>query len=141
TPATLGTALRVPDGVVIESPVVRPGGDYVVFHSVRGALGKLDVATGAFSSITVPGVARWPAFSPDGNRLVFELYGDGESLAEIAVLDAVSGETKVLTDNDAEDRHPLFASDGRTVLYETIEPDPVFPKSRKLVWVAAVPAP
>jgi hypothetical protein len=141
TPATLGPALRVPDAVVIENPTVSPSGSVLVFHTLRGSIATLDLASGTFGSIAVPGLARWPSFSADGKRLAFELFADGASSAEIAIVDVAGGAARALTDNDAIDRRPFFTADGRTILYETTEPDPVFPKSRNVLWVASVPVP
>jgi Tol biopolymer transport system component len=48
-----------------------------------------------------------PSLSPDGTRIVFESKRDGDP--EIYVMDADGGNVIQLTDNDAEDREPIWS--------------------------------
>jgi TolB protein len=63
-------------------------------------------------------------YSPDGRYIVFTTGADPRSALtwEIALLDTVSGEYRLLTDNTVRDASPLFSPDGSTILYVTHSP-------------------
>ncbi len=138
--AVLAEPIEVPPLVGVETLAVQPGGKLVVFGSGRSKLTSLDMTTGTFGEIAIEGFARWPAFSPDGKLIVFEQRNDYVD-NEIALVPTAGGKTLKLTLNEANDRLPTFSSDGRFVLYETIEEDPNFPKTHNLSWVASIPVP
>lgn len=122
------------------TPKADAAGKHIVVETAKGMLAVVDLGTGEARTITVPGAATWPSFSPDGAWIAFELHAGGQP-AEIAAAPAAGGAVQVLTKNAFRDRFPLFSSDGKRIVYETIDEDPTFPKHRLVVWVASVPAP
>jgi hypothetical protein len=141
SPASLAAPVAAPVDVALGMPALDATSGIVVFASSGGTLATFDPKSGAFGSIAVDGTAAWPTVSPDGKLVAFELRDASSYQPEIAIVDIHGGPTKKLTDNDAEDGHPLFTADGRFVVYETVEDDPAFGKERTLVWVASVPVP
>lgn len=131
---------KAPPGERWATPRADAAGKRVVVETRKGMLAVLDLGTGEARTITVPGAATWPSFSPDGAWIAFELHAGGQP-GEIAATPAAGGVVQVLTKNTFRDRFPLFSSDGKRIVYETIDEDPTFPKHRLIVWVASVPAP
>lgn len=60
---------------------------------------------------------RQPAYSPDGQQIVFSSNRSGN--LDIWILDRPTGRVRQLTDDAAEDWDPAFSSDGRSVLWSS----------------------
>jgi TolB protein len=58
----------------------------------------------------------YPAWSPDGSKIVFESTRDGSD-ADIFVMNADATNVAQLTENDAYDGTPVFTPDGKFVVY------------------------
>lgn len=58
----------------------------------------------------------YPAWSPDGARIVFESTRDGPD-ADIFIMDADGAQVVQLTDNDVGESTPSFTPDGRFIVY------------------------
>jgi Tol biopolymer transport system component len=58
-----------------------------------------------------------PALSPDGRRLAFVSYRDGN--AEIYLLDLLTGQLRNLTNHPAPDTSPVWSPDGTQVAFES----------------------
>jgi hypothetical protein len=135
TPAAFGKGRAVPEGESWAMPAA--SGDLLAFERTEGAtaIAIYKRSDGSVVSRSVPGVARSPSFSPDGQSLVFELD------QEIAVAAVAAGQPKMLTKNTFRDRYPHFSADGKHIFYETIDDDPNYPDRRRLAWIAAVAVP
>jgi dipeptidyl aminopeptidase/acylaminoacyl peptidase len=59
-----------------------------------------------------------PALSPDGQRVAFQ-RNEGDGRYRIWVMDADGGGAKRLTTGDADDRHPAWSPDGRTLAVDS----------------------
>ena len=59
----------------------------------------------------------YPSWSPDGQRIAFHSYRDGNS--EVYVMDADGGNPQRLTDHDAGDEFPSWSPDGRRIAFES----------------------
>jgi TolB protein len=64
-----------------------------------------------------------PAFSPDGRRVAFRSYLNGDDPdGEIMIVDAAGGNLRRLTDNTVEEGYPAFSADGRSLFFHrTVE--------------------
>lgn len=58
----------------------------------------------------------YPAWSPDGTKIVFESTRDGPD-PDIFLMDADGTNVVQLTDNDVSDANPVFTPDGRYIVY------------------------
>jgi|SRR5688572_11860139 len=58
----------------------------------------------------------YPAWSPDGSRIVFESTRDGPD-ADIFIMNADGAQVVQLTDNDVGESTPSFTLDGRFIVY------------------------
>lgn len=70
--------------------------------------------------------ALWPAWSPDGSKIVYLAgAGDGSDMslpAELTVMDITTGETMALAAGRAgEFQYPRFSANGETILFTTFE--------------------
>ncbi len=140
SPAAIGKGVPVPAGQVLAMPVARAKGDLVAIERRdKNAIALFSPERGTLVEREVDGPARFPSFSPDGERLVFELTTNGQS--EIAVMPIAGGAPTLLTNNPYRDRYPLFSADGASVFYETLDDDPVYPERRSLSYIAVVAAP
>ena len=95
-----------------------PDGRRTVFES----LGKLYIKStggGAARRLTRggEGVEAWPAWSRDGQRIVFVRWTDA-GLGEIVTVSASGGAQKVITDQAGHYAVPQFSPDGSTVVFE-----------------------
>jgi WD40 repeat protein len=87
-------------------------------YSVEDALRIVDLRTGRSRVVRTPRpghLVRTPAVSPDGSRIVFQVYKDG-----VWLLDLRAGKsTRVLDDRSAEEF--AWSPDGRRIVYHTKE--------------------
>ena len=111
-----------------------------VSHANGDAIATIEVASKALHAYPVGGRPSALSISPDGRRIAFELRLGGD-LPEIAVLDRATGKVSRLTDNADSDRLPRFSADGKNVLFEARNTDPVFDGNRPVVRIASLPAP
>lgn len=98
-------------------PALSPDGSTLAYLSVFDDgidIMLNELATGYERRLMREGWDVLPRWTPDG-RLVFSSDSDGDR--EIHVMDAASGETSQLTDNDAHDHHASFSPDGTRVLF------------------------
>ena len=72
----------------------------------KGSLRPVEVRLGA---------GRWPAWSPDGQRIAFSDDRDGDS--EIFVMNADGSHAMQLTHNDVDDGDPTWAPDGQRLAF------------------------
>ena len=59
----------------------------------------------------------WPAWSPDGRRIVFTSTRDGDP--EVYVMNADGSEPRRLTTTPGRDAHPSWSPDGRTIAFQS----------------------
>ena len=63
----------------------------------------------------------WPAWSPDGRRIVFSSTRDGDP--EVYVMNADGSEPRRLTTTPGRDAHPSWSPDGRTIAFQSPRQD------------------
>ena len=121
-------------GVYESSPDYSPDGEEIVYtrrdhNGGPNGISVLDLSTGAQSSLTTPGLSifsepvdREPAFSPDGNHIVFVRDNDpdansGESLWRMNA--DGSGQVKLVgtSGRPASETQPSYSPDGRFVIW------------------------
>lgn len=139
-PPAVSAGTPVPAGQILAMPSARAKGDLVALERRDApAIALFTPTDGSFVSREVTGAARFPSFSPDGERVVFEFTTNGQS--DIAVMPTVGGAPTLLTSNPYRDRYPLFSADGQSVFYETLDEDPNYSDRRSLSYIAVVAAP
>ncbi len=111
----------------------------VAVHKGAHVILSLDLDSRALRSHEVGGRASAPSFSPDGQRIVFELVGRRSPHPDIAQLDLVSSQLSAVTRNLAPDRRPLCSPDGQRIFFEAHDRDPA--SGRAIARIASVRAP
>jgi TolB protein len=76
---------------------------------------RLDLASGAISTVVSGGVNTYPAPSPDGRRIAFRKFADNNS--EVFVADMDGTNVKNLTDHPAFEGWPAWSPDGRRIAF------------------------
>jgi Tol biopolymer transport system component len=64
-----------------------------------------------------PGYDAEGSYSPDGKRIIFTSFRDGN--AEIYIMDADGGHPRRITDKKGYDGGPFFSPDGRKIIYRS----------------------
>ena len=66
---------------------------------------------------TLPGVVRYPSFSPDGDRVAFTWTGVRQDNPDVYVQQIRSGSPLRLTSDPANDYNPVWSPDGRWIAF------------------------
>jgi Tol biopolymer transport system component len=120
-----GAVERLTHGLRASSPAVSPDGRRVAFTMNGGSrqrLAVMDLAPEAVPRVVWSG-ERWdqaydPAWSPDGQRLVFSAWTEG-GFVDLFLLELATGQARRLTHDRALDVTPVFAPDGRSVYFSS----------------------
>jgi len=72
---------------------------------------------------TFPGFQQDARFSPDGNQIAFEWYGDKDYNEDIYVMRIGAGKPLRLTTDPAQDESPTWSPDGRWILFSQVDVD------------------
>lgn len=110
-------------------PSVSPDGKQVVFQSNRTGSNQIfimDLEDGRPRQLTdFPGGAETPAFSPDGQHIVFDVYL-GEDNNDVFTIRPDGSGLQQLTDSPGYDGHPHWSADGRRIVFNSdrTSPDP-----------------
>jgi len=110
-------------------PSVSPDGKQVVFQSNRTGSNQLfilNLEDGQLKQLgDFPGGAETPAFSPDGQSIVFDVYV-GEDNNDVFTIRPDGSGLKQLTDSPGFDGHPHWSADGKRIVFNTdrTSPDP-----------------
>src|SRR6185503_15054962 len=65
----------------------------------------------------VPGVKRFPSFSPDGNHVAFTWTGANQNNQDVYVQQIGAGDPLQLTTATAADTAPVWSPDGRSIAF------------------------
>ena len=103
-----------PDGTTLcFSVIVMPGG---AFNAKHWETGSIIIQTKAVTRITNnTDDDDWPAYAPDGKKIVFESARDGSS--QIYVMDANGKNPQRLTNNSFTERHPAWSPNGEEIMF------------------------
>ena len=72
----------------------------------------------------LPGVVRYPSFSPDGNHVAFTWTGPKQDNPDIYVQQIGAGSPLRLTTDAANDYSPVWSPDGRSIAFLRQRPEP-----------------
>jgi len=101
---------------VIRQLVTAPDGKSVVFNAL-GSLWQQAMPNGKPSRITKEGILAFePAFSPDGNSILYVIWDD-EKLGQIMEMNLASKQSKTITKKQGIYRTPRFSPDGKQIIY------------------------
>lgn len=104
-------------------PAPSPDGEAIAF-SAKGWLWVMDLESGNAHRVTESGgMDSRPEWSPDSRDIVF-IRDSGDEL-HIVMVDASSGEERVLVDVDVINLDPVFSPDGQYVYYSSAESGPL----------------
>lgn len=103
-----------PDGATLcFSVIVMPGR---VFNGKHWEIGSINIQTKAITRITNNTEDDdWPAYAPDGKKLVFESGRDGNS--QIYVMDIDGKNLQRLSNNHFTEHHPSWSPNGQDILF------------------------
>jgi Tol biopolymer transport system component len=83
---------------------------------LAGQLWRLPASGGGAEPLTPAGeLARNPRYSPDGERVVYQRFVDGQW--DLWMLELGTAERRALTQTPANERDPEFSPDGKTIVY------------------------
>ncbi len=101
---------------IIRWPVQSPKGDRVVFHAL-GRLYTQDLESGPATRLTdLDAFELSPAFSPDGQSLVFAAWSDATG-GTLYRMKAKGGSPQAIYHSKSQLANPAFSPDGRTLVF------------------------
>jgi len=108
-------------------PSASPNGKLVVFQSNRTGSNQLFILNREDDEIRqlaeFPLGAETPAFSPDGQRIAFDVYV-GENNNDVFTINVDGSGLKQLTDNPGYDGHPHWSADGLRIIFNSDRTSP-----------------
>jgi len=110
-------------------PSVSPDGQQLVFQSNRNGSNQIFIMNIDGSDLrqlgNFPRGAETPVFSPDGKRIVFDVYV-GEDNNDVFTIKPDGSDLKQLTDSPGYDGHPHWSADGKRIVFNSdrTSPDP-----------------
>jgi len=108
-------------------PSVSADGTKLVFQSNRNGSNQIfimNVAGGEIRQLgDFPLGAETPVFSPDGQRIVFDVYV-GENNNEVFTINADGSGLEQLTDSPGYDGHPHWSADGQRIVFNSDRASP-----------------
>lgn len=94
-----------------------PDGKWVIF-SLQGALWRVSIEGGTATKLTPWGVeATAPVWSPDGQRVAFQSYADGNY--HIWTIKPDGTDAMAVTSGPFDDREPAWSADGTRLLFSS----------------------
>jgi serine/threonine-protein kinase len=113
-------ALPFPPGDHIR-PRLSPDGSRIAVNTGR-SIAIFDLRSGGFTRLSFEGSAGWPAWTPDGRRLIYGSIRPGTSW-DLAWIPADGSGREELLLIDEEIQHPgVMSPDGTTVAYQEVGP-------------------
>jgi Tol biopolymer transport system component len=91
------------------------GGAFLAWQGLRPA--ESTQALRAVPLTTLPGVERYPSFSPDGNQVAFTWTGEKQDNPDVYVQQAGMGRPLRLTSDSGNDYNPVWSPDGRWIAF------------------------
>jgi TolB protein len=90
---------------------------YVSFETKKPVIYVHEIQTGKRRIVANFGISNSaPAWTPDGNNIVFSLSRAGEK-SQIFMVDAYGGNLRRVTDSDGMDTQPAFSADGKNLYF------------------------
>ena len=106
------------------TPSFNQNGTRIAFESQRGVNNETDIysinadGTGEIRLTTAIRKDQKPAYSPDGSKIVFVSFRDGDALGgEIYAMNADGSNQTRLTNNNYADSDPTFTPDGSQIMF------------------------
>jgi Tol biopolymer transport system component len=131
-----GAVTRLTDGEGYSaSPRISATGRYVVFNSItpgetnEGHVYMWDAATGETRRVSGGPSDAAPDISGDGRYVTYQSYdsnlvsGDEDGSEDVYLWDAVTGETRRITDGDAPSVTPVISADGGAIAFDSLASD------------------
>lgn len=78
---------------------------------------EIDLATRKISVLVTGGINTYPAYSPDGKRLAFRKFVDGDVNSEVFVANADGSGLTNISRDPAFDGWPMWSPDGRRIAF------------------------
>jgi Tol biopolymer transport system component len=88
---------------------------FVVWQSIKPSPASEPMRAVPLS--TLPGIARYPSFSPTGDRVVFTWTGTAQDNPDLYVQQVDGGTPLRLTNDRANDFNPVWSPDGRVIAF------------------------
>lgn len=125
-----GSAKKLVAGSRDVTPAWSPDGRWIAFARLLGSRAELYVAAADGSGVRDLGVAgTQPAWSPDSQHLAFVSYADGYGATcggggcmtngELYTVRSDGSEPTRLTHSKADDAHPSWSPDGRSIVFSS----------------------
>jgi Dipeptidyl peptidase IV (DPP IV) N-terminal region/WD40-like Beta Propeller Repeat len=106
-----------------DDPTVSPDGSHVAYRRCTDSSGKactialIGIGGGTPTDLTSAGRQDFPAFSPDGTKIVFSKR-DASGYSHLVLMDANGANPQPLTSGAVSDDTPAWSPDGSTIVFD-----------------------